>query len=169
MRARVLWIEDRANDTWRNLPGPVHNSGRYELVKAVDATDAYKKVFDGEYDVVIADIRIPPGTDERWNKLFTEHGSDKRRARLGLHLLHALLGPEPDPGLPSWIAPERFGILSVETKADILVEIEATRITVFRERNTTVTRYVLLELIEEVLTNRNIDVNRLGDPDVPAN
>ena len=123
MRSRVLWIEDSALAEVARYAGPVYTSGKYDLSVALDATAGRHMICDSEYAAVIVDIRLPPGDDTAWSNLYLQSRSNKAVARLGLRLLEALLSRAQAivqiEGIPSWLSGDRFGVLTVETEAEI--------------------------------------------------
>ncbi len=94
MMRHILWIEDAANDDLAVLAAPVYMDGGFLLSVAVDATEGMERIMEKSFDVVIFDIRIPPGSDQRWIKLYERVGSNKIDAQLGLHLLRTAIGHE---------------------------------------------------------------------------
>lgn len=152
MRKKILWIEDSANDEMLFLATPVHLTGEFDLQVALNATEALARLQGpAEYEAVIVDLRIPPGSDRRWIKIYdgTQKGS-----RLGLVLLRAVLGKDgPDWKLqfskPHLIKdPLRYGVLSVENVAGDVAELEV----LYRDKSDDVN--ALLRLIREILKQR---------------
>ena len=91
MKTKVLWVEDSARLELRNLTGPIYISGEYDINLAEDATSAVRYLLTKEYDVVILDMRLPPGIDDYWVNVYRERGEDNADARLGLELANWLL------------------------------------------------------------------------------
>ncbi len=94
MKPRVLWIEDSARLELTNLTGPIYFAGKYDFNMAEDVTTAVTLLLSEEFDVIIVDIRLPPGIDPQWSKLYKRMGADKIQAQLGLKLLYWLLSQE---------------------------------------------------------------------------
>ena len=63
MKPRALWIEDSARLELANLCGPVFFRGTCQLNVAEDVTTAVDMLHANPYDVVIVDVRLPPGSD----------------------------------------------------------------------------------------------------------
>lgn len=153
MRKKVLWIEDSANDEMAFLATPVHLTGEFDLQVALNASDALGRLQgNAEYEAVIVDIRIPPGSDRRWISIYdgTQKGS-----RLGLVLLQVLLGRNG----PDWRVPFskpkavkdrlRYGVLSVENVAGDAAELEV----LYRDKSSDDVN-ALLQLIRDILKQR---------------
>ena len=122
MKKKILWIEDESTTESAILSGPVYASGKYILEIAANATEAMEMLINDEFDSVIVDIRIPPGSNYEWIKVYTEHRSNLVDAKLGLLLLESLFGDNPPiriSNLPSWIVPEIFGVLSIEADEEM--------------------------------------------------
>ncbi|MDQ1351028.1 MAG: hypothetical protein QG657_1330 [Acidobacteriota bacterium] len=154
---KILWIEDEATADMRNLAGPLYDSGQYDLVVAFNASEGERQMMKSEFDAVVVDIRIPPGSDQRWIKLYSQSGQNKIMARLGLQLLYSLLKPEMArvklDSRPTWITPERFGLLTVETRKEVEEDLKNLHIQVSREKTEKLPFNTLVEIIEDVLTN----------------
>ena len=152
MRKKVLWVEDSAYDEISFLATPVHLTGEFDLQVALSATDALERLQRTEYDAIIVDIRIPPGPDKRWIKLYD--GSEKG-SRLGLVLLQIVLGKGvPDWGLelPDAIRDRRrYGVLSVENIRGDAAELGV----LFREKSGDDVNE-LLWLIRDILAQRGV-------------
>ncbi|NOU16975.1 MAG: response regulator [Bacteroidales bacterium] len=166
MKKKVLWIEDQAELDLAALAGPVYTSGEYFLDVAGDASDAWEKIKKNEYDVIIVDIRIPPGDAEAFHKYFIVKGHNKNDARLGIQLLYLLLCPEKNSekdifnrkleNIPSWLSKEKFGILTVETEADVEKDRVILGINTYRRKEGISKKTILLDLIKEVVNQNKI-------------
>ncbi len=153
-KRKVLWIEDGARADFQNMLGPIYVKGEYDLVVALDATTAIAHLKKTEFDVVIVDIRIPPGEDQRCRELYKKGHGNNVAARLGLEILYGLLAPQTarmklEP-LPRWVAAERFAIFTVESRTQVESDLELLKITVYRQKTTETTSRALLEIIEDV-------------------
>ena len=107
-----------------------------------------------EYDAVIVDIRLPPGIDPEWRKLYQQTGFDRVHAQLGLKLLRWLLTKDnsihpTEP--PEWIKPHRIAVFTVESKGEIQQHLDELGIAVFRQKSAGLRDTILLELIDEIL------------------
>jgi CheY-like chemotaxis protein len=126
MKTKVLWVEDSARLELRNLTGPIYISGEYDLNLAEDATSALRYLQTKKYDVVILDMRLPPGIDEHWIKIYRDKGEDKADARLGMELAEWLLQGRADFSVkpPDWIKPFQVGIFTVENDPALHAKLE---------------------------------------------
>jgi len=151
MKTRVLWVEDSARLELRNLLGPVNISGEYDLCLAEDATSAMRHLQTAVYDVVILDMRIPPGVDEHWIKLYHEREADKAIARLGLELANWMFNGHSFPSSPpNWIRPRQVGVFTVENDTDLHERLKTLRIEVFAHKIASIPDDILIELIERI-------------------
>lgn len=148
---RILWIEDEATGDMRNLAGPLYDSGQYDLVVAFDASEGVRQMMKLEFDAVVVDIRIPPGSDQRWIELYSQSEQNKPMARLGLQLLYSLLNADDRP---TWITPDRFGLLTVENKREVEEDLKNLNIQVYRQKTEQLPFNTLIKVIEEILDKR---------------
>lgn len=166
MKPKVLWIEDGALVEVSNLAGPIYTSGKYDLVIALDASDGVRKLRQTEFDVVIVDIRIPPGDDPKWINLFSQLGFNKIQARLGRELLYSCLKPSEAKvklgEIPKWVSPERFGILTVESYREVENDLEKLGIQVYQQKTSDIPVTVLYDLIEKIKHSKNSPISEGG-------
>ena len=154
-RPRALWIEDGARSELSHLSGPVLYDGRIELVLAEDVTTAVEYILEEEFDVLVVDVRLPPGDEEYWKELHRKAGRDKVHAQLGVQLLRWLLSDEsgatygPDP--PRWVSPKRIAVFSVESKLEILEHLERLGIELIQQKRADLPDTILRELIDRML------------------
>jgi len=158
MKHRVLWIEDGAYGDLPDLIGPVVVDGGYDLDIALDATQGVEKILGNEYDCVIVDIRLPPGTDRKWIDIHNHPDRNKDAERLGLLVLRSLLTPEKSevhvPNIPSWVKEDkakRLGVLTVENQNEVESDLAELEIEAYRQKNRRPSVNTLLELIQEVM------------------
>jgi hypothetical protein len=156
MKFRVLWIEDDARFGLAQLAGPVYVHGGYDLVVAGDVSTALARLSGERFDGIIVDIRLPPGEDPAWSRLYVKAGSDKIHARLGLHLLRSLLGhPRAQIRLkqppPDWLKPDLIGVFTVEGWREVGEELEQLGIRVYQQKRADLADTVLLHIIERIL------------------
>jgi CheY-like chemotaxis protein len=153
-KRRVLWIEDGARFDFPQMAAPLYMNGGYDLAVAEDATSAVALVKQSEYDVVIVDIRLPPGDDSRWIELWKRAGSNRVAARLGLELLRSLLGSDdakvPLRDRPSWLTPDRIGVLTVEGEDELRPVFDMLGIRFYRRKQADVPDTVLLDLTRQI-------------------
>jgi hypothetical protein len=159
MKRKVLWIEDGARFDLPQLAGPVYVDGSYDLVVAEDASAGISHLLRNEFQVIIVDIRLPPGDDPDWIKLNSAAGYDKVQARLGLELLYSILGrPEARVKLkdrPTWITADRLGVFTVESLPEVEEDLRKLNILVFQQKRADLPDTILLEIIEKVLQQQN--------------
>jgi len=157
----VLWIEDSARFELRNLVGQLFFGGKYEFNLAEDVTSAVNQLQAREYDAVIVDIRLPPGIDAEWRKLYQQTGFDRVHAQLGLKLLRWLLTRDNSihpAAPPEWIKPHQIAVFTVESKGEIQQHLDDLGITVFRQKSAGLRDTILLELIDELLAQAQTTV-----------
>ena len=152
----VLWIEDGARFDLQELAAPVLVDGRYELVIVEAASEAIDWMRQCTFDVIIADIRIPPGDDPAWIDLYKMYRANSTSARLGLHLLFTILRHKDakvklEAELPDWIKPEIIAVFSLEGQAELSADLKNLGISVFQQKGAGTSSTVLLDLIERVL------------------
>jgi CheY-like chemotaxis protein len=155
MKHKVLWIDDGALGDLPDLIGPVHVDGGYDLEIAVDATEGIEKVSREQFDCIIVDIRLPPGDDERWIKIYNHPEKNKDAARLGLLVLRSLLDPPRSEikvkGISWHIRPEIFGVLTVENQSEVEKDLNELKIAVYHQKNRKPSVTTLLDLIRKVM------------------
>lgn len=171
MKTRILWIEDDALVDLRNLTGPIYISGKYDLVLAFDATEGMRYLMDEEFQVVIVDIRIPPGNNPQWIKIYNDFDKYKVKARLGIHLLQAILKfpnakYKMESEIPLWINPTKFGVFSVENLADVVNELRQLNINIFEQKTATSNHKILLEIVEKILNEQRHKVKLQNESDI---
>jgi len=151
---RALWIEDGALAELAFLAGPIYSDGRYELTIARSASEATEFLIQNEYNAVIIDVRLPPGKDKQWNALYKQAARDKSAAKLGLSLIKCILGAkdaEIKLAKPlEWLTPDKIGVLTVETKSDLLDTLSCLGISTYHQKNANMSERVLLEVIEGI-------------------
>ncbi|MCX6830306.1 MAG: hypothetical protein NT002_13660 [candidate division Zixibacteria bacterium] len=155
---RVLWIEDGATFEASAFPGPVFNSRRYDLVIALDISDAIRQLLQNEFDVVIVDIRMDPGDMNEWKDLYQKAPKDSKSARLGRSLLYSLFCPQEAliklEKIPAWITPDRFGILTVESERELEKDLIKWGIKYFVQKSAKVSASALLAFIDKMIQDR---------------
>ena len=154
MKPRALWVEDSARLELANLCGPVFFRGACDLTLAEDVTTAVNLLLSERFDVLIVDVRLPPGSDIVWRDHYRRTGSDKVNAQLGIKMLTWLLAgdldvyPEPPP---EWVSPARVGVFTVETRHEIRPYLDELGIVVSQEKNADLPDTILEELIARLL------------------
>jgi len=165
----VLWVEDSARFELAHFMGPIYASRKYDITLAEDATTAARYLQTLQFDVIILDIRLPPGNDQYWGKVYERAGSDKAIAQLGLALLNWLFAPDPSdkkkPAPPKPIKPAQIGVFSVEGATEIGQNFAQLGIVNFLQKRPGLQDTILLEFIETILVDgkarheRNSHVN----------
>jgi hypothetical protein len=150
---KVLWIEDGAFAEMTNLSSPIYVSGKYDLVIAKDATEGLKYLSQSEkqFETVIVDIRLPPGSDPLFLKLFKEKGESRPAARLGLALLKRVLKQGSNNDIPKHHSdPARFGVFTVEGYGELKSDLQELRIEVYHQKGESNNKFKLRDIIEEI-------------------
>lgn len=159
-KVKVLWVEDSAISDLRFLLMPVYMAGAYDVTIALDVSEAVARIWSDEFDAVIVDIRLPPGNDPRWIRRYQQFQDNRPGPRLGLQLLYSLLTPNPAivlPDRPGWLKPERFGVLTVEPKVELIDDLQTLRISVFEQKTTRTSSEVLVTMVEMILRQSGIN------------
>ena len=82
----VLWVEDDAMYNLQYIASPVVMNPKYDLTLAITVSEALDHLQRRDYDVVVFDLRLPPGEENAWVKLNQKLGEAMEPPRLGLHL-----------------------------------------------------------------------------------
>lgn len=154
----VLWIEDDAAFNLQRLATPVVMNLAYDLTLAITVSEAIHFLQRQPFDAIILDLRLPPGRRKEWITLDRQLARAGEPPRLGLHLLLNLFG-QPQAGcavlLPTVKAHaiEKFGILSIDTVADVssaLDTIDFKHNHFYVQKKAGMTTDTLLQLIRRV-------------------
>ena len=162
MRKRVLWIEDAGLEDLAYLASPLNVAGVYDLETTLSPSEAWRKIKEEKFDVVVVDIRIPPGDDKEWTDVYRKYNYDKISARLGMILLYSLLKPADELALvklkdiPPWVAADKFAVLSIEPKYTLKKCLRDCRIKHYRQKSSSSSPNMLLELVEEILQKKPV-------------
>lgn len=156
MNPKVLWIEDGGRLELVSLCGPVYYSGTCDLMLAEDVSTALDHLYADVWDALIVDIRLPPGPNAHWRKLYQRTGANKVHAQLGLKLIQWLLRGDKalfpkDP--PSWVREDRIGVFSVESRREVGEHLDSLGIEVFQQKVASLPDTILEELIGRLLGN----------------
>ena len=156
MRPKVLWIEDSARFELSNLTGPVYFSGKYDFHLAEDVTTAIQFLMVKSFDVVIVDIRLPPGTDSCWRDLYKRANSGNVQNQLGMKLLDWMLSQDvccqPDP--PEWVDTRCLGVFSVENDRETQDKLKKLGIEAYIQKAAGLPDTTLLEMIEKIIESK---------------
>lgn len=156
MKIKVLWIEDGAYSEVGTQAGPVENSGSYDLAISLDASDATEKLLNNKYDIVIFDIRITPGKDGKWQRIYAEQGFDVQKAKLGLQLLYCVLGKCKSKididfsNTKEWLTANMMGVLTIEDSDEIKKEIKEIGIKHYVSKKARMPSLTLLNLLNDI-------------------
>jgi DNA-binding NarL/FixJ family response regulator len=150
MKLKVLWVEDGAFSDLAQLSAPLYVSGDYNLVIAEDASEGFRYLMDKEFDAVVMDIRLPPGSDPYFSNLYFNRGVTKVAARLGMAVLERALRPSAE-NARAWIRPERFGVYTVESSREVAEELDALGVKVYYQKTARTPRDVLVKIVEEIV------------------
>lgn len=164
MKTRVLWVEDSARLELRNLTGPIYIGGEYDMNLAEDATSAVSYLQSKEYDAIILDMRLPPGIDDFWIKIYQERGEDKADARLGLELANWMFSGRPDYAFtpPGWIERYHVGVFTVENDTNLHVRLNELGINVFQHKAAGLVDTILIDIITRIREEQPVFRNRNG-------
>lgn len=156
MRTRVLWIEDSARFELSNLMGPVLFGGRYDFHLADDVTTAVDYLLVKSFDVILVDIRLPPGADPFWNDLYQKAGLGKVYDQLGIKFLYWLLAVENSykHKPPEWVNPKRIGVFTVESLKEVDKNLQELGITHSLQKTAGLPDTTLVDMIEEIVSNQ---------------
>jgi len=152
MKPRVLWIEDSARFELSNLTGPVYFSGEFDFQQVENITTAISFIKAKIYDVLIVDVRLPPGTNPYWLDLYHRTGEGEGGEKLGLSFLYWLLsrnGNYPEPP-PEWAKPNLVGVFTVESYQEIKEKLIDLNIDVFKQKTAGLPDTTLVDLIREI-------------------
>lgn len=169
-KKRILWVEDSARFELASVLGPVFASHKYDLTLADNVTEAAEYLQHCEFDAVLVDIRLPPGTDAYWRDIYQNAGSDRTNAKLGLALLDWLLRKREikkhihnkgwlsrrkrasAPQQPPWhISPDHVGVFSVESPGEIGKDLQELGVDVQHEKRPGLPDTVLLDILGQLV------------------
>ncbi len=137
--ARILWIEDEAKDQLIEYIAPLLRAGHFvELVG--DASEAYQRLKEASFDVIIFDLLIGIGEDFVASSDYP-----------GLDLLMRLF--RDDPNAPK-IDKDRVIIFTVVTNPDIINEIKDLGIKNIKTKQQ-MHRTMLMQFVEKVLASNS--------------
>ena len=162
LQARILWIEDSARYELSELLAPVYHARIYHVKLAEDATTAMQYLVNNhtDFDVIIIDIRLPPGSDRSWQKHYQKARSSKVNGQLGLLILNWLLDSRQSDyasisAAPPAIPIEKVAVFTVESKTQIGDELDQLGILFYEQKKAAQPDTILLDLIERVLNHKS--------------
>lgn len=156
----VLWVEDDAMYNLQYIASPVVMNPKYDLTLAITVSEALDHLQRREYDVVVFDLRLPPGEERDWVQLNQRLSEAMEPPRLGLHLITNLYGTANGHtlALPQVKQPPiaRIGILSVDSWEDVEDGLNGLQFlkTNYRQKSVGMPSDILLHLVEEILNGR---------------
>jgi hypothetical protein len=157
MKTKVLWIEDGARNEVEHFLGPLYADGNFSLTLAEDATDGMLNIERNEYSVVIVDILLMPGDDERWWRLCDDKKENKGR-RIGLELLRTMLGSDKAiiklAERKEWLKPDIVGVISVEGDSILVDELNSMGIKHYVRKDLYTPRTALRDMVRSIASKR---------------
>jgi CheY-like chemotaxis protein len=157
----ILWIEDEALYQLNALMGPVlFNYRTHNLELATTASDAQKFLCNSSFDVIIVDMRIPPGENPTWKNIYKSQGNDKNKARLGAYLIQWMIGhlnglSQELPILPHPIPAHRIAIFTAE-EAKSVQNLLNLGISVYQPKDSNYPDDILIRIAARVLQNSKV-------------
>jgi len=150
---KVLWIEDTADQDLLFMMPPFYLEATIDLDIAATASEGYSFLKNHVYDIIIVDIRIPPGK----NKLFTQGFLDEQdfeySNKMGLLLLEAIF--ENNDILEANRNTAKYGVFSIERKVEILSSLRKYGISKYLKKTTELESTALLEFVKEIKNDNN--------------
>lgn len=107
MMIKLLWIDDNLDHDLTEKRTALYMEDDIEPHFARDASEAFMRLRDEPFDVVIVDLRLPPGPDDMWDN-YRDNGFQK----YGYALLNAVFGPQKDQF--DHLHNTRFGVFTIE-------------------------------------------------------
>lgn len=107
---KLLWIDDNLDHDLTEKRMALYMEDDIDPHFARDATEAYLRLRDEQFDVVIVDLRLPPGSDDMWN-MYRENGVQK----FGFVLLSVVLGQIE---AFNHLSKTRFGVFTIEAQEE---------------------------------------------------
>ncbi len=108
---KLLWIDDNLDHDLTEKRMALYMEDDIDPHFARDATEAYLRLRDEYFDVVIVDLRLPPGSDDMWNP-YRENGVQK----FGFVLLSVVMGQVDDRF--GHLSKTRFGVFTIEAQEE---------------------------------------------------
>ncbi len=148
-----MWIEDAAETDMYHLVTPIYVSGDYDLDIAANVSEAIFYLKSEAYDVIIVDIRIPPGLDPEWRKRYQEL-EPQNADRLGFELLKELFHKDsirkdlPPPNQRQ----ERYGVFTIERQNELHPPfLKDLKIKHYQQKTATMPHTALIDFIQDIL------------------
>lgn len=113
MNKKIIWIEDEANDKLSVKRNYVLLNSDYELTLAFNTSEAEKALSNDVFDAIIVDVRLPPGEEKKWNKIYDDCLPQRKYEIMGLKLVKEILAKESSIK-PANKAASKIGLFTVE-------------------------------------------------------
>ncbi len=104
---KLLWIDDNLDHDLAEFRMALRMNGELAPDFARNASEAYDRLLRKPYDVVIVDLRMPPGPDDMWNKEY-----DAGERKFGYILLKNIF--ENISNRFAHLKKTKFGVFSIE-------------------------------------------------------
>lgn len=152
MAIQILWVEDSAKFELSNLMGPILFDETFDFHLAEDITSAVDYVLMRKFDILIVDIRLPPGPDEFWGAYYEKAANGKVFDQLGFRFLYWLLSRENSykHKPPLWVNPKRIAVFTVENLREIQSYLNDLGISHTKQKTAGLKDDTLVDLINEV-------------------
>lgn len=154
---KVLWIENDADSDLYHLASPVYIEGNYHLDIASNASEAFFYLNERRYDIIIVDVRIPPGYNPEWLSRYEklQKQGNANSNRLGLELLKQIFGKKgqkPPLKVSQNLAAARYGVFTFERLEELKDDLNKLNLTSlkYKRKDTMMPDTALLDFIEEV-------------------
>jgi hypothetical protein len=102
------------------------------------------------------DIRLPPGADPYWQKLYRDALAGDVKKQLGVRLLEWLFSRDGDCPYrpPEWVRAHHIGVFTVESHQDIQTILDELKISIYKRKSAGMPDTILKDLIEEILLQK---------------
>lgn len=110
---KLLWIDDNLDHDLTEFRMALHMQAKMATDFARNASEAFDRLVNKRFDVVIIDIRLPPGPDDRWNP----HISNGEK-KFGIVLLDMIFRNAQEQF--GHLSDTKFGVFSIELLDDNL-------------------------------------------------
>ncbi len=115
---QILWIEDEADTSLLEFRTKLEMNFDYNLEVVRTASDAILQLKENVFHAIVIDVRIPPGEEESWSKLYIDGKNGLQFEQLGIHLIHEILKHDSIVHKDNQNA-KKIGIFSIEQINDI--------------------------------------------------
>ena len=134
--------------------------GRYDLTVAANATEGFQYLTKEVFDIIIVDIRIPPGESQEFKNIYYNSEQGKINSRLGMELLRFLLSPDKSAmnfsrSTLSWVNSQKIGVFTKEGENELKEDLENLNIQVYQQKTAGISNITLLNIAEEILNQQD--------------